>query len=245
LKTRERGRLTLICADLDARPLFWTEADGSRHGFEPAVAAELADRLDLDLHWRFLRWAEFVPALEAGDADAIWCGCAVTPERREKFLFSRPYAIFDESVLVPRGSGIQGSEDLRGKRVGAIAASTNMRLAESWPDCERIGFDGTGEDVFAEMIAALRRGEIDAVVDDQPAFGGLLATGEFELAFTVATRNAWAAAMQPAATALKAAMDVALSDMIASGGLYRSWNQWLAPIACPGELRPDEIPSRH
>ena len=33
-----------------------------------------------------------------------------------------------------------------------------MALAEAWPGCERIGFDGSSDDVFAEMIAALRSG---------------------------------------------------------------------------------------
>lgn len=235
--TVDAGRLTLICADLDARPLFWTEAGGERHGFEPAAAAAVAARLGLDLRWRFRRWADFGAALEAGEADAIWCGCAVTPERAERLLFTRPYAIFDEAVLVRRGAGIAGSAQLRGKRVGAIAASTNLRLAESWPGCERIAFDGSGDDVFAEMIGALRRGEIDALVDDEPAFGGLLASGEFEIAFTVATRNQWAAALRPGASGLKSAIDAALGEVIARGELCRSWEYWLAPIACPDELR--------
>jgi len=231
------GRLSLVCAAVDARPLLWTADDGSRHGFEPAIASAVAEFLGLDLHWCFRRWAEFVPALEAGEADAVWCGCAVTAERAARFLFTRPYAIFDESVLVRRGAAIGSVEDLRGKRVGAITASTNMRLAENWRGCERVAFDGTGDDVFAEMVDALRRGEIDALVDDQPAFGGLLGGGEFEIAFTVATRNAWAAALRPGATELQAAIDEALGTIIAGGELQSTWDRWLSPIACPAGLR--------
>jgi polar amino acid transport system substrate-binding protein len=231
--TLEAGRLTLLCADLDARPLFWTGTDGGRHGFEPAVADAVAARIGLETCWQFRRWADLEPALETGAADAIWCGCAITPERAARILFSRPYAIFHESVLVRRGAGITATDDLRGKRVGAIAASTNMRLAERWPGCERIGFDGNSDDVFADMVGALRRGDIDALVDDEPAFGGLLADGEFEIAFTVQTGNRWAAALPPGAGALKAALDDALAAVIDDGELRDIWNRWLEPIEYP------------
>jgi ABC-type amino acid transport substrate-binding protein len=236
LPVRQAGRLTLVCADLDARPLFWTASDGSRHGFEPELASTVAARMGLEICWQFRRWADFEPALEAGEVDAIWCGCAITPERAARLLFSRPYAMFDESVLVRRGAGINTSGDLRGKRVGAIAASTNMRLAENWPGCEKVGFDGASDDVFADMIGALRRGEIDAVVDDEPAFGGLLSGNEFEIAFTVPTENRWAAAMLPGATALKSALDDALAALLADGELRAIWDRWLAPIDYPAGL---------
>lgn len=231
--TIEPGRLTLICADLDARPLFWTDADGARHGYEPAIAEAVAAELGLALRWKFLRWSDFVPCLRAGDADAIWCGAAITPAREREMLFTRPYAVFDESVLVRASDPIKGPADLRGRRVGAITGSTNMTLAETWPDCQRIGFDGTSDDVFAEMIAALRNRDIDALVDDEPAFGGLLADTELCLAFTVATGNRWGAAMRLEDMPLKQALDSALQNLHATGILRDSWQQWLPAIDWP------------
>ncbi len=233
--TVKAGRLTLICADLDARPLFWTAPDGTRHGYEPAVAGSVAADLGLELQWIFLRWSEFLPCLQAGEADAIWCGAAITPARERQMLFSKPYAIFDESVLVRAADSISTPADLRDRRVGAITGSTNMALAETWPGCRRIGFDGTSEDVFAEMIEALRNGEVDAVVDDQPAFGGLLADAAFRLAFTCPTGNRWGAALKLDATPLKQALDVSLRGLLDSGRLQRIWRRWLPEIDWPGD----------
>ncbi len=231
--TVKPGYLTLICADLDARPLFWTAPGRTRHGYEPEIAAAVASRMELEIEWKFLRWADFTPALEAGEADAIWCGCAITPARSERFLFSRPYAIFHESVLVRRADPIFGVEDLRGRRVGAIAGSTNLALAQSWPGCEPVAFDGTCDDVFGEMIEALRSGAIDAVVDDEPAFGGVLADPAFKLAFTVPTGNRWGAAMRADRSRLKRAIDAALGILIVSGRLRRIWQQNLPRIDYP------------
>ena len=76
------GVLTLCCADMDARPLFWTTPDGARDGLEPGLARLAADHAGLGVVWEFRRWDRFRPALEAGEVDAIWCGSAITDERR-------------------------------------------------------------------------------------------------------------------------------------------------------------------
>ena len=94
------NRIRLACADLDARPLFWTEPDRNRFGFEPAMAAAVAKQLGCELEWVFLQWSDFSVALFDGRVDAIWCGSAITAEREGRFLYSRPYAVFHESVLV-------------------------------------------------------------------------------------------------------------------------------------------------
>ena len=233
MATIHPGRLILACADLDARPLFWTEPNRQRHGYEPEVANLVAAHLGLEIVWRFLRWSEFASALESGEVDAIWCGCAITPERRQQFLFSNPYAYFDESVLVRADSGISGPADLAGRRVGAIAGSTNMTLAESWQGCEKVPFDGKSDDVFRDMIDALVRGEIDAVVDDEPAFGAQRENPAFDIAFTVPTQNAWGAAMRPSHTELKSSLDTALESLRNNCQIDQAWKTWLPDIAVP------------
>jgi polar amino acid transport system substrate-binding protein len=162
----------------------------------------------------------------AGEADAIWCGCAVTAERERSFLFSRPYAIFDEAVLVRRGDGVRSPSDLSGRRVGAITGSTNMDLARRWNGCVLVGFDGTSDDVFREMVDALRAGRIDAVVDDEPAFGGLSEDPQLAIAFVAATGNRWGVAMRPDARDLKERIDAAMGAVIASGELAAIWRAW-------------------
>lgn len=227
------GKLTLICSAMPAALLFWTDDDGTRHGYEPDVAAAVGRAMGLEIEWTFLQWSAFVPTLMDGQTDAIWCGSAITPEREQQFLYSRPYAVFNEAVLVRADDGIAGTEDLAGKRVAAITGSTNMSLAETWKDVARVGFDGATDDVLGDMVAALRAGEVDGVVDDDCAFGALGQEPDLAIGFTVETRNRWGAAMWPGSDDLKEAIDRAINHVILSHGLPAIWRQHFPDIDYP------------
>jgi ABC-type amino acid transport substrate-binding protein len=230
--------LRLGCADMDARPLFWTLPDGRRDGYEPRAAACVAAVLGFELVWVFRRWDTFRAGLEAGDYDAIWCGSAITAERQRVFLYSRPYAAIDEAVLVRADSDITGLEDLAGRRIGAIEASTNMTLAETFGAAELVAFDGASDDVFAEMIAAVEAGEIDAMVDDEPAFGGLVAGGRFRVAHVAPTQNPWGAALRRDDERMRETIDHGLAEVIGRGLLADEWRHWFPDKAVPAVIAP-------
>jgi len=216
--------LKFICADLDARPLFWTE-DNKRFGFEPEVAHAIAKEMGEELQWVFLKWADFSPYLLSGKADAIMCGSAITPEREKQFLYSKPYAYFNESVLIRSEDHFEKPEDFQGKTLGAIHESTNMALAQQWKGCQYRAFDGTSDNVFKEMIDALSNGEIDGVVDDEPAFGGLITDSQFKLAFTVETMNPWGIAMRHGDENLKERINEGLGRIINNGVHQKIWDR--------------------
>ena len=226
--------LKFICADLDARPLFWTE-DNKRFGFEPEVAQAIAKEMGEEIQWVFLKWADFSPYLLSGKADAIMCGSAITPEREKQFLYSKPYAYFNESVLIRSEDHFEKPEDFQGKIIGAIHESTNMALAQQWKGCQYRAFDGTSDNVFKEMIDALANGEIDGVVDDEPAFGGTIQDPKFKIAFTVETKNAWGIAMQKDNFSLKEKIDHALNNIYQNSMHQKIWNSNFN-ISYPGNL---------
>jgi len=226
--------LKFICADLDARPLFWTE-DNKRFGFEPEVAQAIAKEMGEELQWVFLKWADFSTYLLSGKADAIMCGSAITSEREKQFLYSKPYAYFNESVLIRSEDHFEKPEDFYGKILGAIHESTNMALAQQWKGCQYRAFDGTSDNVFKEMIEALSNGEIDGVVDDEPAFGGTIQDPKFKIAFTVETKNAWGIAMQKDNFSLKEKIDHALNKIYQNSIHQEVWNSNFS-ISYPANL---------
>ena len=226
--------LRLICMDSHAPPLFEKSPDGvRREGYEPDAAALVAEELGRELCWIIRPWGEFVSALNAGEGDAIWCGQGITEERRKAVDFTRAYAVFDESVVVRAGEGIGSVEDLAGRRVAAIAASTNMALAETFEGAESVPFDGSSEDVFGEMVSALRAGEVDAVVDDDVVMVPLADEVDLEHPFTVRTRNAWGVAVAKDDPEMLKLLDAALAAVIEDGRLERVWRRWMPALEFP------------
>lgn len=229
------GTLKLACLDAEAPPLFslWT-AENGRRGYEPAVAEILGAELGRAVEWIRVPWVDMIPAVQRGEADAVLCGQGITAERQALVDFTRPYAIFHEGVLVRRGAGIHGPQDLVGRKVAAIENSTNMALAQTFTGAEPVGFGAGSDDVYADMLAALLAGEVDAVVDDDVVFVPLGATHpDYELAFTVQTANRWGIAVAKDRPDTLAEIDTALSRLIEDGRLRTAWEQWLPTLDYP------------
>lgn len=228
--------LRLACLDAEAPPLFsaWSQERG-RVGYEPAVADLIAGSLDRVVEWVRVPWADMIPCVQNGTADAVLCGQGITTAREQQVNFTRPYAVFHEGVLVRRGAGVYKANDLRGRRVAAIAGSTNMTLAQTFAGAHPIAFGEDGaDDVYADMLAALEAGEVDAVVDDDVVFVPLGDSDErFELAFTVRTGNRWGVGVSKDRPDTLHEIDGALATAIANGSLKHAWRQWMPSLDYP------------
>jgi polar amino acid transport system substrate-binding protein len=135
-------------------------------------------------------------------------------------------------VLVRAGDPARSPDDLRGYRVAAIANSANMRLAETFPGAELVPFGAT-DDVFADMIQAVRDGSVDAMVDDDVVVVPLGDDPEFDLAFTAETRNPWGVGVAKDRPELLAELDGALARVIADGRLRAVWEKWMPQLPFP------------
>ena len=226
-ETVEQGTLRLCCTSLDSGRLFWTDPDGTRHGYEVEVAEAVARAAGLELQWVFRQWSDFRPALERLECDAIWCGCAITNDRKQLLDFTRPYAVFNESVVTRRDVAVCAPEDLAGLRVLAIDGSTNIALARTFEHAQVVPFAGDTDDVLGDMLNLLRDGEVDAVVDDDVCF--IEPDPTLRVAFTVETRNAWGGACRKGDADLVSALDDALQQVDLRG----IWARWLSALPCP------------
>jgi polar amino acid transport system substrate-binding protein len=227
--------LRLACIDADAPPLFGlASSEGTREGFEPAVAQLIADELGRPLEWAIVPWSDMLPSVQRHEVDAVLCGQGIIPSRQEQVDFTRPYGVFHEGVLIRRGEGITGPKDLVGKRVAAIAASANLALAESFEGAVVVPFGGDSDDVYAEMLDALRSREVDAVVDDDVVFVPLGETDPtFELAFTVKTGNRWGIGVAKDRPDVLAELDGVLARIIEDGRHRKAWDEWLPTLEYP------------
>jgi polar amino acid transport system substrate-binding protein len=226
LPTVHSGYLHLVASDFDARPMSYVTSN-TRSGYEPELARAVCARLGLEPIWHNFPMAEFYTSLQTGAYDAIWFNQAITPERQQWVNFSRPYGLFDEAVLVRKESTAKSAADLAGLRVGGLANSTNIALAASFPDVQTVSYPGSDQ-VLPEMLAALRSGEIDALIDDELVL--VVAAEEdpnLKLAFSVPTRVPFAVGVNKNNPELLTAINATLEDLITDGTMAQLWATWI------------------
>lgn len=105
-----------------------------------------------------------VPALLAGEAEAIIAGVAITAENRQKLAFTESYFRYparfvtrkDRTLSEPMAAAIAG------KKIGVVDGSAHVAMLQAFfPGAQRVPFD-TRELALAD----LRQGKIDAVFGD-------------------------------------------------------------------------------
>jgi polar amino acid transport system substrate-binding protein len=225
--------LRLACIDSAALPLFDLSPDGvHRDGFEPELAELVAAEMGRTVEWVMTAWDNMIPMVRSGEADAVWCGQGMIPERIALVDFTQPYAIFNETVLVRAGDPASGPHNMAGYRVGAIAGSANLKVARTIDGAEIVEF-GASADVFGDMIEALRSGEVDAFVDDDVVTVPLGDEPDFDVAFTAETRNPWGIGVKPGNTELLDELNAALDTLRADGRLRAVWEKWMPRLPFP------------
>lgn len=226
VSTLTDGVLAIAASDFDARPMTYVE-NGERFGYEPDLARIVCDRLGLKPVWTNLAMYDFYPEMQAGHFDVVWFNQANTEERQAWVDFTRPYGLFDEAVLVKRDRPITSPDDLKGLKVGGLADSTNIALAATFPGVELVPFPGSDK-VLPEMLAALRAGEIDALIDDELV---LVVADEddetLKVAFTVPTQARFSIGVQKGNTELRDAINQTLEALIEDGTMAELWAQWI------------------
>ena len=225
--TVQSGYLNIVASDFDARPMSYITADGERMGYEPELARAICQHLGLTPIWHNLPMAEFYTCMETGNYDVIWFNQAITPERQQYVTFTQPYGLFDESVLVKTSSTVSSPEELTGQRVGGLADSTNIALVDNFPGAIAVPYPGSDK-VLPEMLAALRAGDIDALIDDELVL--LVAEAEdpnLRMAFSLPTQAQFSIGVAKDRAELSEKLDNALSALIEDGTLAELWEKWI------------------
>ena len=225
--TVQPGYLNIVASDFDARPMSYLTVQGERTGYEPELARIICKRLGLTPIWHNLPMAEFYTCMETGNYDVVWFNQAITPERQQSVTFTRPYGLFDESVLVKSTSPANSPDDLAGQRVGGLADSTNIALVENFPGATAVPYPGSDR-VLPEMLTALRAGEIDALIDDELVL--LVAEAEdpnLRMAFSLPTQVPFAIGVAKERSELSEKLENALSTLIEDGTMAQLWKKWI------------------
>jgi ABC-type amino acid transport substrate-binding protein len=225
--TVEPGTLRIIASDIEARPMSFIDY-GERQGFEPALARVVCDRLNITPVWFDTPLKNFYTELSTGNYDVVWFNQVITQERRAWADFTRPYGRFDSAVLVREDAEIEHKAHLAQKRVGVLQESISCQLLEILPpDIEAVYFEGNRK-VALGMLQALRKGHIDAIVEDALVLRATEAQDSgVRVAFEIQTQHPFGVGVLPGNRELLEALNSVLNTLLTDGTLHRVWDQWI------------------
>ena len=133
-------------------------------GFEVDLADALARKLGVRAQMVQNQWDSLVPALQRGNFDIALNGLELTDEHRQEIAMSRPYYAYAQQIVTRKEtSGLTRLEELKGKIVGTLSASTAQRLLERLGRVEVRIYPGQ-----VEPFRDLGNRRLDAVLLDLP-----------------------------------------------------------------------------
>jgi polar amino acid transport system substrate-binding protein len=221
-----RARGALVCGVFgDLVPLgFEDPKTRTLVGFDVDVCKGVADSLHVKLELKTLSVAARVPSLQTDRVDVVAAAMGYTSERAKQIAFSAAYIQVPIPVLVLSDSGIEGLNDLRGKKVSAIRGSTPELFArQKLPESEIVTFD---DGPLAYL--ALQQHKVQAMAISQGAGIGFRNPSEGKVRFLAEVLH-WepdCIGIKLGETALLDAVNAGLGEMEKSGQLQTIWDKW-------------------
>ncbi len=158
------GTLT-VATDRPAYPPWFEGSPKDYSGFEGELAAEIADRMGLDIEWVVEPFNKsYAPGEKDYDFDINQI--SITPERSAVVDFSDGYFNDNQGILALKDSPISSAtsvSDLQGYTLGAQVGTTSLAWINETvqPENQPKVFDTTND-----VKSALDSGQIDALVTD-------------------------------------------------------------------------------
>jgi len=142
-------------------PFSMVDEKGKLYGLEIGVMKEICKRIGLKYEPVIMKWDSLLVALFADKYDVISAGMDITPERQKKVTFSDGWLESGGRLVVRDNSDIKDLNNLKGKVVGALVASTMAKAAEGL-GAKQVKYYKSETDAIQDLI----NGNIDGVVQD-------------------------------------------------------------------------------
>lgn len=212
LELIQPGKL-LIATEGTYPPFSMRAADGTLDGLEIRVGMEIAKRLGLEYTPVIIKWESLLVGLEADQYDFASDAMDITEERQKAVTFADGWLESGGRVVTKKDSDIKKSDDIKGRTVGVLVASTWQKLAE-----ER-GATVKTYKAESDAIQDLVNGNIDAVITDSIAAAYAIQASGLPLTMTedYVSHIQKGFPFKKGKPNLVKAVNKALADMIADG----------------------------
>jgi cystine transport system substrate-binding protein len=228
--SRLQKKGVVLVANTQASPP-WSYLDDKNEaaGYDVAVAREIFKRIGVaKVEFVADKFKNFIEGINAKKYDVVVNSMARTPERAKVVDFTEPYTVQDFRIWVAAANtDIKDAATLKGKSVGASAGTTNELWARNnLPQSEIRTYEGGGF-LFNDLVT----GRLDSIIDSY--FNGYKMMSINKLPVKTVGEplvySLGAAVVPKNSPALLAAMNKAITDMVADGTLQKLAHQHVTP----------------
>jgi polar amino acid transport system substrate-binding protein len=226
-------------ARADEKPLLWAadaeggapyifkdpKNPGKNIGYEVDLAAALASELGQAIEFKQYEFSSLFSGLERGDFDFAMNGLEVTPDRKKRVRFTRPYYVYRLQFVTRAGEQRFASLDECQGRGDVVIGTLEDTAAERLLD--RLAIPKKIYPGQVEPYADLGLGRIDGVLLDLPiALYYAQKDPKLQFAGHAIEPGYYAIAVNPKDQGLADRFDAALERLLQSGELRRLDEKW-------------------
>ncbi|PPF17967.1 polar amino acid ABC transporter substrate-binding protein [Rathayibacter sp. AY1E9] len=162
-EVEDSGKLTI--GTEGTYPPFSFHADGGTGaltGYDVDVITAVAEKLGVEPDFQETQWDAMFAGLDGARFDVIANQVSINDEREAKYDFSEPYSVSPGVVIVP--SSDTSITDL----AGLSGKTTAQSLSSNWYTvAQENGAEVEGVEGWAQAIALVEQGRVDATVNDR------------------------------------------------------------------------------
>ena len=226
-KLQKAGKL-VIATSPDFPPFESLSGDGKVEGIEIDILEIVCKELGVTLEIQQMDFDSVLPGVQAGKYDMGVSGISVTEKRQKNVLFTEPYCLAAQAIVVKEGSPITGKADLAGKTVSVQTGTT----AESF--CMENGYTANND-----AQSALLQGKVDAWVIDDLTAADMVKTynaqggDQLVILDEAMTTEPYAFAMAFGSEDTVSKINTVLEGMLADGTIAGIFQKYEAPFTSP------------
>ncbi|HEY6742043.1 MAG TPA: ABC transporter substrate-binding protein [Lapillicoccus sp.] len=222
------GKLT-VCTHLPYAPFQSNDDTGKTIGFDVDMMDLVAKKIGVeqaivDTPFEGIKSGQ---DLSTGKCDIAAAGMTITPERKKAILFSLPYFDATQALLVKKDSTVATLADLKGKKLGAQAATTGLDYAKS-KQAEN-GYEIVEFQDLATETQALTTGQVEGAINDLPVWTEAIKEdkGATKVATQFDTGEQYGFGMKLGNDALKKVVDDIITSSKTDGSYAALYTKWI------------------
>ncbi|MGV1007925.1 MAG: ABC transporter substrate-binding protein [Dermatophilaceae bacterium] len=226
------GKLT-VCTHLPYAPFQYPDETGKIVGFDVDMMDLLAKKLGvtqaiIDTPFEGIKSGQDTAT---GKCDISAAAMSITDEREKAILFSDGYFNATQALLLPSGSTVKSLADLKGKKIGAQAATTGLDYANK--EMAANGYSIVEYQDLASQTQALLTGQVDAAINDLPVWSDAVKknVGKAVVGPQFDTGDIYGFGMKLGNTALKQQIDDVIKTAKADGTYNALFQKWIGTAA--------------